>query len=41
MPKKDSLENQRLLLIKKNNENYLKEELLDVKFVPLLNKDTE
>ena len=41
MPKKYSLGNQRLLLIKKNNENYLKEELLDVKFVPLLNKDAE
>ena len=37
MPKKDPLENQRLLLIKKNNENYLKKELLSVKFVPLLN----
>ena len=40
MPKKDSLENQKLLLIKKNNENYLKEELLDVKFVPLLSNIT-
>ena len=41
MPKKDSLENQRLLLIKKKNENYLKKELLSVKFVPLLNDKVE
>ena len=41
MPKKDPLENQRLLLIKKNNENYLKKELLSVKFVPLLNDKVE
>ena len=41
MPKKDSLENQRLLLIKKKNENYHKKELLSVKFVPLLNDRVE
>ena len=41
MPQKQLLENQKLLLIKKNNETYLKEELLSVKFVPLLNKDIE
>ena len=41
MPKKDTLENQKLLLIKKNNECYIKKELFAVKFVPLLNKDIE
>ena len=35
-PKKKSSENQKLLLVKKNNETYLEKELLDVKFVPLL-----
>ena len=30
---------QKLLLIKKNDEAYLKEELLSVKFVPLLNQN--
>ncbi len=40
MPKKYHTENQKLLLIKKNNDNYFdQEELLDVKFVPLLNED--
>ena len=41
IPKKDSSENQRLLLIKKNNEHYTKKELFGVKFVPLLNKNIE
>ena len=40
-PKKKSSENQKLLLVKKNNETYLEKELLDVKFVPLLNKNIE
>ena len=40
MPKKYHTGNQKLLLINKKNENYFeKEELLDVKFVPLLNED--
>jgi len=39
MPKKKLSGNQKLLLIKKNNETYLEKELLDVKFVPLLNKN--
>ena len=39
MPKKDPSGNQKLLLVKKNNESYLEKELLDVKFVPLLNKN--
>lgn len=39
IPKKYSMENQKLILIKKIDENnFEKEELLDVKFVPLLNK---
>ena len=37
-PKKKSLENQKLLLVKKKNETCIEKELLDVKFVPLLNK---
>ena len=41
MPKKKLSGNQKLLLIKKNNETYLEKELLDVKFVPLLNKNIE
>jgi len=41
MPKKDPSGNQKLLLVKKNNESYLEKELLDVKFVPLLNKNTK
>ena len=41
MPQKKLLENQKLLLIKKNNETYLKKELCSVKFVPLLNKNIE
>ena len=41
MPKKKLLGNQKLLLVKKNNETYLEKELLDVKFVPLLNKNIE
>ena len=41
MPRKYNAGNQKLLLINKKNENYLEqEELLDVKFVPLLNKDS-
>ena len=39
MPKKNPSGNQKLLLVKKNNESYLEKELLDVKFVPLLNKN--
>ena len=41
MPKKYSLEKQKLLLIKKNYENYTEDVLFDVKFVSLLNKDIE
>ena len=41
MPKKKLSGNQKLLLVKKNNETYLEKELLDVKFVPLLNKNIE
>ena len=37
MPRKKPSGNQKLLLVKKNNETYLEKELLDVKFVPLLN----
>ena len=40
-PKKKSSENQKLLLVKKNNETCIEKELLDVKFVPLLNKSIE
>ena len=41
MPKKYHTGNQKLLLINKKNENHFdEEELLDVKFVPLLNKDS-
>ena len=41
MPKKYYTGNQKLLLINKKNENYFeKEELHDVKFVPLLNEDS-
>ena len=41
MPKKYHAGNQKLLLINKKNENHFdKEELLDVKFVPLLNKES-
>jgi len=40
-PKKKSSENQKLLLVKKNNGTYIEKELLDVKFVPLLNKSIE
>lgn len=36
MPKKGLLENQKLLLIKKKDRIYLKEELCNVKFVPLI-----
>jgi len=39
MPKKKPSGNQKLLLVKKNNETYLEKELLDVKFVPLLKKN--
>ena len=41
MPKKKPSGNQKLLLVKKNNETYLEKELLDVKFVPLLNRNIE
>ena len=41
MPKKKPSGNQKLLLVKKNNETYLEKELLDVKFVPFLNKNIE
>ena len=41
MPQKKPLGNQKLLLIKKNNETYLEEELCGVKFVPLLNRNIE
>ena len=42
IPIKYSFENQKLILIKKKNENnFEKEELFDVKFVPLLNKNIE
>ena len=42
IPKKYSFENQKLVLVKKKSENnFEKEELFDVKFVPLLNKDIE
>jgi len=42
IPKKYSFENQKLILVKKKNENnFEKEELFDVKFVPLLNKNIE
>ena len=40
-PKKKSSENQKLLLLKKKNETCIEKELLDVKFVPLLNKSIE
>ena len=40
-PKKKSSENQKLLLVKKNNGTCIEKELLDVKFVPLLNKNIE
>ena len=40
IPKKYSLENQKLILIKKNSENtFESEELFNVKFVPLLNRN--
>ena len=39
MPIKKPSGNQKLLLVKKNNETYLEKELLDVKFVPLLKKN--
>ena len=42
IPMKYSFENQKLILIKKKSENnFEKEELFDVKFVPLLNKNIE
>ena len=42
IPMKYSFENQKLILVKKKSENnFEKEELFDVKFVPLLNKNTE
>ena len=41
MPKKKLSGNQKLLLIRKNNKTYLEKELLEVKFVPLLNKNIE
>ena len=40
IPQKYPLENQKLILIEKNSENnFKKEELFDVKFVPLLNNN--
>ena len=36
MPKKKPSGNQKLLLVKKNNETYLEKELFDVKFVPFI-----
>ena len=41
MPKTKLSGNQKLLLIRKNNETYLEKELLEVKFVPLLTKKIE
>ena len=41
MPKKKPSGNQKLILVKKNNETYLEKYLFDVKFVPLLNKSVE
>jgi len=41
MPQKTTLGNQKLLLVKKNNETILKKRLFNVKFVPLLNKNIE
>ena len=41
MPTKDSQNNQKLVLIKKNNNQYFEKELVNVKFVSLLNKDPE
>ena len=42
IPKKYPLENQKLVLVKKNSENnFEKKELFDVKFVPLLNKNIQ
>ncbi len=42
IPMKYSFENQKLILIKKKSKNnFEKEELFDVKFVPLLNKNIE
>ena len=38
MPKKYNLGNQKLLLVTKKSENFEQKELLDVKFVPLLNE---
>ena len=40
MPKKYHTGNQKLLLVKKKSESYEQKELLDVKFVPLLNEST-
>ena len=42
IPKKYPLENQKLVLVKRNSENnFEKKELFDVKFVPLLNKNIQ
>ena len=41
MPQKQESGNQKLLLVKKNRETIIKKELFNVKFVPLLNKNTE
>ena len=38
IPKKYHIGNQKLLLVTKKNENFEQKELLDVKFVPLLNE---
>ena len=41
IPKKYHTQNQKLLLVKKKDEKHFdQEELLNVKFVPLLNKDS-
>ena len=36
IPKSNFFNNQKLIMIKKSNKNYIKKELFDVKFVPLL-----
>ena len=41
IPKKFPSENQKLILVKKSENNFEKEELFDVKFVPLLDKNIE
>ena len=41
IPKKNPSGDQRLILVKKNNETYSEKKLLSVRFVPLLNKNIE